>query len=94
MAYRRDSGGARPSCAMIEYAAGISLPDDVVSHPAVMAMEEATSDMISCCNDIYSYKKEHTQGDVNNLVMVLMNEQGLDLQRAVDQVGAHWNAAL
>lgn len=92
--YRRDTSGCKPSYAMIEYAAGVDLPDEVVSHPVIIAMEEAANDMIGWCNDIYSYNKEQAQGDIHNLVMILMCEQGLDLQSAMDEAGAHWHAAL
>ncbi|KAI6021041.1 isoprenoid synthase domain-containing protein [Pisolithus marmoratus] len=92
--YRRDTSACKPCYALIEYAAGMDLPDEVVSHPVIMAMEEATNDMISWSNDIYSYNKEQAQGDIHNLVMILMCEQGLDLQSAMDEAGAYWKAAL
>ncbi|KAI6008809.1 isoprenoid synthase domain-containing protein [Pisolithus orientalis] len=94
IAYRRDTSACKPCYAMIEYAVGIDLPDEVVSHPAIMAMGEAANDMISWSNDIYSYNKEQARGDIHNLVMILMYEQGLDLQGAVDAAGAYWEAAL
>lgn len=92
--YRRNTSGCKPCYAMLEYVAGIDLPAEVVSHPVIIALEEAANDMISWCNDIYSYKKEHAQCDVHNLVMILMYDQGLDLQSAMYQAGAYWKAAL
>jgi hypothetical protein len=37
--------------------------------------------------DIFSYNVEQSKGDTHNMIPVVMNEQGLDLQSAVDFVG-------
>jgi len=50
IAVRRDTSGCKPCFALIEYAARIDLPDEVMSHPVVMAMEEATNDFITWSN--------------------------------------------
>ncbi|KAG1725836.1 isoprenoid synthase domain-containing protein [Suillus lakei] len=81
---RRDTSCCKPSFALAEYAAQIDLPDEVVSHPVIMAMEEATNDHISWVNDLLSFNKEQSRHDMHNIVPVLMLEQGLDLQGAVD----------
>ncbi|KAF8840213.1 terpene synthase [Paxillus ammoniavirescens] len=85
---RRDTSGCKPCFALIEYAAGIDLPDEVMSHPVIMAMEEATNDLVTWSNDIFSYNVEQSRGDTHNMIVVLAREQGLDLQGAVDYVGA------
>ena len=44
-----------------------------------------------CCfdlQDIFSYNVEQSRRDTHNMIVVLMREQGLDLQGAVDYVGA------
>jgi len=85
---RRDTIGCKPCFALIEYVAQIDLPDDVVSHPVIKAMEEATNDVITLSNDILSYNVEQSCGDgMHNMIAVLMEEQGLDLQSAVDYIG-------
>ncbi|KAI6127156.1 hypothetical protein F5141DRAFT_1085988 [Pisolithus sp. B1] len=56
-------------------------------------MEEAANDMISWSNDIHSYNKEQAQGDIHNLVMILMYER-LGLQNAMHQAGVYCKAAL
>jgi hypothetical protein len=47
---RRDTSGCKPCFALIEYAAGIDLPDEVVNHPTVRALEEATNDLVTWSN--------------------------------------------
>ncbi|EIW83595.1 terpene synthase [Coniophora puteana RWD-64-598 SS2] len=84
---RRDTSGCKPCFALIEYAAGIDLPDHVIYHPTLAAMEEATNDLVTWSNDIFSYNKEQVTDDTHNMIPVLMRERGLDLQGAVDFVG-------
>ncbi|OAX41468.1 terpene synthase [Rhizopogon vinicolor AM-OR11-026] len=85
---RRDTSGCKPCFALIEYAAQIDLPDEVMSHPVIMAMEEATNDVVTWSNDIFSYNVEQSRRDgMHNMIEVLMDEQGLDLQSAVDYIG-------
>lgn len=55
---RRDTSGCKPCFALIEYAARIDLPDEVMSHPVIMAMEEATNDLVTWSNvnhSLFSY---------------------------------------
>jgi hypothetical protein len=87
IAIRRDTSGCKPCFALIEYAALIDLPDKVMSHPVIMAMEEASNDLVTWSNDIFSYNKEQSRHDTNNMISVLMREEGLNLQDAVDYVG-------
>jgi len=51
---RRDTSGCKPCFALVEYAARIDLPDVVVSHSIIMAMEEATNDFVAWSNVIYT----------------------------------------
>jgi hypothetical protein len=37
--------------------------------------------------DIFSYNVEQSKGDTHNMIVVVMNEEGIDLQSAVDFVG-------
>ncbi|KAG1869199.1 isoprenoid synthase domain-containing protein [Suillus tomentosus] len=75
--------------------ARIDLPDEVVSHPVIMAMEDAANDHVAFSNDIFSYNKEQSQHDIyTNLITVLMHEQGLDLQGAVDYSGQLCKSAI
>jgi len=47
---RRDTSGCKPCFVLIEYAARIDLPDEVMWHPVIMAMEEATNDFVTWSN--------------------------------------------
>jgi Terpene synthase family 2, C-terminal metal binding len=47
---RRDTSGCKPCFALIEYAAGIDLPIEVVEHPTIRALEEATNDLVTWSN--------------------------------------------
>jgi hypothetical protein len=50
--FRRDTSGCKICFALIEYAAQIDLPDEVMSHPIMMAAEDAANDHISWSNVI------------------------------------------
>ncbi|KAJ8588878.1 hypothetical protein M405DRAFT_233135 [Rhizopogon salebrosus TDB-379] len=47
---RRYTSGCKPCFVFIEYATRIDLPDEVMSHPVIMAMEEATNDLVTWSN--------------------------------------------
>ncbi|KAG1886736.1 isoprenoid synthase domain-containing protein [Suillus subluteus] len=85
--FRRDTSGCKFCFVLIEYAAQIDLPDEVMSHPIMMAVEDAANDHISWSNDIFSYNVEQSRHDTHSLIAVLMRERGLDLQGAVDYSG-------
>ncbi|TFY76926.1 hypothetical protein EWM64_g7086 [Hericium alpestre] len=88
IALRRDTSGCKPCFALIEYAAGIDLPDEVVNHRSIKILEDAANDLVSWSNDIYSFNVEQARGDTHNSVIIVMNEQGLDIQAAMDHVGS------
>ncbi|TFY65633.1 hypothetical protein EVG20_g5457 [Dentipellis fragilis] len=84
---RRDSSGCRPCFALLEYAAGIDLPHAIAEHPSVRTMEDASNNFVSWINDIYSFNVEQARGDTHNSVIIVMREQGLEIQGAMDYVG-------
>lgn len=47
---RRDTSGCKTGFAFIEYAANIDLPDDVIEHPIIKALSDATNDLVSWAN--------------------------------------------
>lgn len=51
---RRDTSGCKPCFALIEFAAGIDLPQEVVSHPLITSLEDATNDLITWSNVRYA----------------------------------------
>ncbi len=50
IALRWDTSGCKPCFALIEYAAGIDLPEEVISHPTIRALEEATNSFVTWSN--------------------------------------------
>ncbi|KIJ61808.1 hypothetical protein HYDPIDRAFT_95823 [Hydnomerulius pinastri MD-312] len=87
IALRRDTSGCKPCWALIEYANNLDIPDEVMDHPILRSLGEATNDLVTWSNDIFSYNVEQSKGQNHNMIDVVMNEQGLDLQSAVDFVG-------
>ena len=50
IALRRDTSACRPCFALMEFVAGIDLPDDVAEHHLIRSMEDATNDLVSWSN--------------------------------------------
>ncbi|KAH6908307.1 isoprenoid synthase domain-containing protein [Coprinopsis sp. MPI-PUGE-AT-0042] len=84
---RRDTSGCKPCWALIEYALDIDLPDFVVEHPLIEALNQGTNDLVTWSNDIFSYNVEQSRGDTHNMIVILMEYHGMTLQQAVDYVG-------
>nr|BBH51500.1 putative sesquiterpene synthase [Clitopilus sp.] len=84
---RRDTSGCKPCWALIEYALDIDLPDFVVEHPIIEALNQSTNDLVTWSNDIFSYNVEQSRGDTHNMIVILMKYHGHTLQSAVDYVG-------
>ncbi|KAG0706961.1 isoprenoid synthase domain-containing protein [Suillus ampliporus] len=84
---RRDTSGCKPCWALIEYANNLNIPDEVMEHPVIQSLGEAANDLVTWSNDIFSYNVEQSKGDTHNMLSVVMHEQCIDLQSAVDFVG-------
>ncbi|EIW76869.1 terpenoid synthase [Coniophora puteana RWD-64-598 SS2] len=80
---RATIGGAMVE-AMIEYSLDIDLPDFIFEHPTIIAMSEATNDIMTWPNDLCSFNKEQADGDYQNLVFIIMEERGVGLQEGID----------
>lgn len=50
IAIRRDNSGCKPCFALIEYANGLDLPDEVMEHPIVHGLTEAANDLVTWTN--------------------------------------------
>ncbi|KAF6745443.1 isoprenoid synthase domain-containing protein [Ephemerocybe angulata] len=87
IALRRDTSGCKPCWALIEYANNLDIPDEVMDHPVVRSLGEAANDLVTWSNDIFSYNVEQSKGDTHNMIPVVMHQEGLDLQSAVEFVG-------
>ncbi|KAI0642719.1 terpenoid synthase [Trametes meyenii] len=88
IAMRRDTSGCKPCWALIEYANNLDLPDWVMEHPCVRGLEEAANDLVTWSNDIFSFNVEQANGDTHNMIVVVQRQEKLDLQSAINYVGA------
>ncbi|KAL0946496.1 hypothetical protein HGRIS_012714 [Hohenbuehelia grisea] len=84
---RRDTSGCKPVFDLIEYALDIDLPEEVVTHPTIKALNQGTNDLVTWSNDIFSYNVEQARGDTHNMIVILMEYHGHTLQSAIDHVG-------
>lgn len=87
-ALRRQTIGTAPSYGLIDMY--FNIPDHMIQHPHVQDMSDLATDMISMCNDIYSYNKEQAAGEADhNLITVVMHQFGLSLHEAFEWVAAY-----
>ncbi|KAI0062224.1 terpenoid synthase [Artomyces pyxidatus] len=84
---RRDTSGCKPVFDLIEYSHGFALPDEVVEHPLIVALNQSANDLVTWSNDVFSYNVEQARGDTHNMICILMSHDGLTLQEAIDRVG-------
>ncbi|KAI5116644.1 hypothetical protein M0805_000404 [Coniferiporia weirii] len=91
---RRDTSGCKPCWVLIEYANGLDIPDAVMGHEAIETLGEATNDLVSWSNDIFSFKVENARDDTHNMISITMLTLGLSLQDAVDYVGELCSASI
>ncbi|KZT69830.1 terpenoid synthase [Daedalea quercina L-15889] len=85
---RRDTSGCRPAFDLIEYSMGIDLPEYVLEDPVIVALSNASNDLVAWSNDLFSYNVEQARGDeAHNMITIVMQYQGVGLQEAVDYVG-------
>ncbi|PPQ66010.1 hypothetical protein CVT24_011954 [Panaeolus cyanescens] len=87
IALRRDTSGCKPCWALIEYANNLDIPDEIMDHPVLRNLGEATNDLVTWSNDIFSFNVEQSKNDTHNMICVVMAQHSLDLQSAVDFVG-------
>jgi len=59
-----------------------------MEHPIILSLGEATNDLVTWSNDIFSFNVEQSKGDTHNMIVVIMKQEGVDLQTAVDFVGS------
>ena len=61
---------------------------NVCFHLPICVMRPRCANSFYGVQDIFSYNVEQSKGDTHNMIPVVMNEEGIDLQSAVDFVGA------
>lgn len=47
---RRDTSGCKPVFDLIEYSLGIDLPDYVIEHPVIKALNQGSNDLVTWSN--------------------------------------------
>jgi 5-epi-alpha-selinene synthase len=80
---RETTVGLYPQFALTRLTDGICLPPEVLEHPIVERLHSAASRCVGWANDIFTHEKELEQGEVNNLVLALMDNEALPLEAAV-----------
>ena len=83
LAKRQHTGAAHPCFDLVVPAAGIQYDRVDWTHPRRGRLEYLSSEIITLANDLVSFPKELEQGDVHNIVIILMRRQGLSEQQAV-----------
>ncbi|MDG4830587.1 terpene synthase family protein [Solwaraspora sp. WMMD1047] len=68
---RREEGAAKPTIDLIEVAARADLPREFRDAPPWRELRDICADVLTWTNDIYSYRKERSEGRHFNLVEVL-----------------------
>ncbi|KAI1842182.1 hypothetical protein JX265_001457 [Neoarthrinium moseri] len=80
---RRQTIGVLPS--LLFFQMDMDLPDEVLAHPTIVALEMLAVDLTIIANDLLSYDKEQASGDdEHNLVTIAMKEFKTDVQGAID----------
>ena len=64
---------------------GLELPAKILAHPQIQRMMSLSSRVVGCANDLFTYEKELQQGELHNLVQVLMTRQRLSKAEAVER---------
>ncbi|MGY0458866.1 terpene synthase family protein [Kitasatospora sp. cg17-2] len=83
---RRMTSATPPGLALQDIAAGYEVPAHEYQHPAVRELRRTANNVISWCNDVFSYCKEQPSGPVPlNLPAALAWHHGLDEQAAIDE---------
>lgn len=78
-----------PAIDMVEVAAGIRLPAEVLAHPSIVEMKRLTVRHTAYVNDLFSYQKEVLwSGTPCNLVRVLMHNESVGFDEAVGEIVA------
>lgn len=88
------TGGLDIITELVEIIEGRHLPTELREHDAVRRLTTASHNVVCWGNDVISLEKELRNGEVNNLVVVLSEAEGLTLREAVDRVVDLHNAEM
>jgi 5-epi-alpha-selinene synthase len=92
LAIRMHDSAVFPAIDMIEVAAGLRLPREILEHTSIVEMRRLTVRHTAFVNDLFSYQKEVLwSGTPCNLVRVLMHNESASLEEAVFEIVAMVN---
>jgi len=84
----RLTAGGYPSFLAVE--AGLNIPDEVMAHPVMESLCALAAESLVLTNDMYSYNIEQAAGHGgHNIVTVVMNEKGANLDSALSWLGEY-----
>ena len=83
---RCNTVGTKPCITIMQWAYELSLPSDVWDHDATQTMIREVGMSVCLYNDLASLKKEVADGDVDSAVPILVWNEDLGAQQAVDKV--------
>ncbi|KAI0280317.1 terpenoid synthase [Russula aff. rugulosa BPL654] len=82
----RLTAGGYPAFMAVE--AGLNIPNEVMDHPALESLCSLAAESLVLTNDMYSFNIEQASGHGgHNIVTVVMNEKGVDLDGALAWLG-------
>ncbi|KAG5640312.1 hypothetical protein DXG03_009259 [Asterophora parasitica] len=90
---RRRTAGTYASFFSVEL--GLDIPDEVMEHPALESLLSLAADSTVLTNDLYSFNNEQAAGHGgHNIITVVMNEKGVNLDSALKWVGDYHEQVL
>ncbi|WP_327146243.1 polyprenyl synthetase family protein [Nocardia sp. NBC_01327] len=85
---KRITNGAPVVACLIEYARAAELPAAVVHAPVLRSLVDSVNDASILVNDLHSYQREiASENEPANMIFVLRNSLGCDLDQAVTMTG-------
>ncbi|KAJ7155327.1 terpenoid synthase [Mycena filopes] len=91
--FRRETSAVRTCFDLVEYCAGLDLPQCVHEDPVFISGYNAAMDLVFWTNDLFSYNMEQSKGHGGaNVVTVIMKSKDVDLQTAIDFLSGYCEA--
>ncbi|KAF5491209.1 Presilphiperfolan-8-beta-ol synthase [Colletotrichum fructicola] len=88
MNMRRGTIGVYPAINLTEYGSNINLPQHVYENPSLQECMTVSADLVILVNDVLSYRKDLALGVDHNLISLLMEKYGLNIQKAMDEIAS------
>jgi len=89
----RLTAGGYPAFVGVE--AGLNIPNEVMEHPVMKSLCALAAESLVLTNDMYSYNIEQASGHGgHNIITVVMNEKGVDLDGALHWLGEYHGQVL